>query len=104
MDKQSDADFDCFLRQFELSSILFSCNALHTPTNNVIIFGCSALFADGVAGCSGSSFVVDRLWQLLCAVLPARRRIIVSIPTLNQVSVVVHQGYFAYACPCKCLI
>jgi hypothetical protein len=45
----------------------------------------SSLFADGVAGCTGSNFVVDRLWQLLCAVLPARRRIVVSIPSLNQV-------------------
>jgi hypothetical protein len=45
----------------------------------------SALFADGVAGCSGSSSVADRLWQLLCAALPARRRVFVSIPALNQV-------------------
>lgn len=51
----------------------------------ILIACCSALFADGVAGCNGSSFVVDRLWQLLCAVLPARRRIFVSIPSLNQV-------------------
>ena len=59
----------------------------HNQPTVLIIIGSNSLFADGVVGCSGSTFVVDRLWQLLCAVLPARRRIIVSIPALNQVSV-----------------
>ena len=50
--------------------------------------GRSSLFVDGIAGYTGSAFVVDRLWQLLCAVLPARRRIVVSIPTMNQVQAI----------------
>jgi hypothetical protein len=40
----------------------------------------------------GSSSVADRLWQLLAAVLPARRRILVTIAALNQVCPMAFDG------------
>jgi hypothetical protein len=65
-----------FVAVFQLQRFIFS---------RALTIEHSSLFADGVAGCNGSAFVVDRLWQVLCAVLPARRRVLVSIAAMNQV-------------------